>query len=326
MVPGSTSPEGLLQDVSSRSPIPARVAVVGGGTVGASWAAYFLAHGLDVSATDPDPSGEQLLRRRIEQAWPALEAMGLSPGAGVARLSFSADLEEALDGADYVQECAPEREELKIDLLGRIDGALDPEVVIASSSSGLLISRLQSSCTHPERCLIAHPFNPPHLMPLVELVGGSGTSQETIERAADFYRAIGKHPIVVRKEVVGHIANRFQAAIIREAAHLLREDVASAEDIDAAIVYGPGARWAMMGPLLTFHLAGGEGGIAHFLDHLGDAYNDWIADLGTNFLTREDADLLRKGIEDEVAGRSPDELARRRDEGLLKLLREIEPL
>jgi carnitine 3-dehydrogenase len=305
---------------------PQRIAVVGTGTVGASWAAYFLAHGLDVVATDPGPGAEPALRRTVEQAWPALEQLGLSPGASMARLAFVSELTEALEGAEYIQESAPEREDLKIELIRTIDEHCPPEVVIASSSSGLLISRISSAARHPERCVIGHPFNPPHLMPLVEVVGGEATSAHTVQAALAFYRSIGKRPIHIRREVIGHIANRIQAAIFREALYLLDQGVASLSDIDAAVLYGPGIRWALMGPFLTFHLAGGAGGIEHFIDHLAEPYNTWFADLGDASITAEGSGRIIRGVEEEVAGRPMSELVARRDEALVKLLSTIEPL
>src|SRR4029077_11084546 len=192
-----------------------------------------------------------------------------------AALTFHTEPEAALAGAEFVQESAPEREELKRALLARLGAVLDPAIVIASSSSVLLMSRLQIDCRHPERCVIGHPFNPPHLVPLVEVVGGDKTGPQAIERALAFYASIGKEPIHIRREVAGHVANRLQAALWREAVHLVAEGVASVADVDTAISEGPGLRWALMGPHLTFHLAGGEGGMAHFLESLGPPLEAW---------------------------------------------------
>jgi len=227
------------------------VAVIGAGTIGASWAAYFLSRGLSVTASDPSPGAPDLIRRMVENAW-----------------RFEADPVAAVAGADFVQESAPERLDVKQPLLARLDAALPADVVIASSTSGLLASRLSELCAHAERVVIGHPFNPPHLIPLVEVVGGAKGSPEAVRAAMEFYRAIGKYPIEIKKEVPGHLANRLQAALWREAVHLVAEGVASVADVDAAISEGPGLRWALMGPHTTFHLAGGEGGMAHFLHHL----------------------------------------------------------
>jgi carnitine 3-dehydrogenase len=247
-----------------------RVAVVGTGTIGMSWAAAFLARGLEVSASDPAPEAEARLRHFVDAAWPVLARLGpVAAAVPHHLLTFCADAASTVEGADFVQESAPEREPVKQELLARIDAVLPPERVIASSSSGLLISRLVASCRHPDRIVIGHPFNPPHLIPLVEVVGGAQTATATIAQAMEFYSSIGKHPIHIRREVSGHVANRLQAALWREAVHLLASGVASAADIDAAISEGPGLRWALMGPHLTFHLAGGSGGMAHFLEALG---------------------------------------------------------
>jgi carnitine 3-dehydrogenase len=298
-----------------------RVAVIGAGTIGASWAAYFLSRGLEVTASDPAQGAEDFLRRTVETAWPALERLGLSSAASIDRLEFRRDPVEAVQGAEFVQESGPEREDLKLDLLARIDAALPPETIIASSSSGLLISRIQAGCSrHPERCVLGHPFNPPHLIPLVEVVGGAKTAPAVIERTIAFYRAIGKRPIHIRREVRGHVANRLQAALWREAVHLVAEGVASVADIDAAIAYGPGLRWALMGPHLTFHLAGGSGGITHFMEHLAAPMQEWWDDLGAPALTPAVQHQVVDGVAEEAAGRSIDELALRRDAFLIELL------
>jgi carnitine 3-dehydrogenase len=298
-----------------------RVAVIGTGTIGASWAAYFLAHGLKVQASDPAPQAETTLRRFIDAAWPVLARLGTIPAAPpFEALTFCADPETAAAGVDFVQENAPEREPVKRALLARIDAVLPPEVVIASSSSGLLITWLQADCAHPERCLIGHPFNPPHLIPLVEVVGGERTSPAAIERALTFYAAIGKRPIHIRREVAGHVANRLQAALWREAVHLVAAGVASVADIDAAISEGPGLRWALMGPHLTFHLAGGTGGMAHFLEQLGPPLESWWDDLGSPRLTPEIGQALAAGVAAETGGRDIAALAAERDRFLVDLL------
>jgi 3-hydroxyacyl-CoA dehydrogenase len=302
-----------------------RVAVVGAGTIGASWAANFLAAGLEVAAWDPAPTGESFLRRFVDNAWPALERLGaVREGASRGRLSFHATAREAVEGAQFVQESGPEREELKTPLFAELDGVLPPEAIIASSSSGLLVSRLQSGCRHPERCVLGHPFNPPHLIPLVEVVGGAKTSPAAVERALSFYAAIGKRPIHIRKEVRGHVANRLQAALWREAVHLVVEGVASVADVDAAIAHGPGLRWALMGPHLTFHLAGGEGGMTHFMKHLTPPMQSWMDDLGAPRLTPDVQRRIIDGVAEEAAGRDVATLARWRDEKLVALLNVVE--
>jgi 3-hydroxyacyl-CoA dehydrogenase len=297
-----------------------RVAVIGSGTIGASWAAYFLARGLEVTASDPAPEGETFLRRFIAGVWPALQHLGLAADADPGRVVFTRDVAAAVDGAEFVQESGPEREDLKLELFRELDRRVPPEVVIASSSSGLLISRIQEACRHPERCVIGHPFNPPHLIPLVEVVGGHKTAPGAVERALAFYAQIGKQPIHVRKEVKGHIANRLQAALWREAVHLVAEGVASVADVDKAIAFGPGLRWAFMGPYTTFHLAGGDGGMTHFLAHLGGPMESWWEDLGEPHLTPEVRRAVIDGVSEATAGRSVSDLAAARDRRLLAIL------
>lgn len=273
-----------------------RIAVVGTGVIGASWTAYFLTQGLDVDATDPSPGAEQRLRDTVARLWPSMEHMGLQPGASQSRLSFHAELTDALEHADFVQENGPESEALKIKLFRDMDAVLPPDVVLSSSSSGLLISKVQSACRHPERVVLGHPFNPPHLVPLVEVIGGDQTSAETLEFTMAFYNSIGKRSIHPRKEVKGHIANRLQAALWREAFSLVDQGVATVQDIDLAIAHGPGLRWALLGPFMNLHLSGGQGGIEHLLDHLGGPIEDWWKDLGSPSMTPE----LKRKVAEQV--------------------------
>ena len=297
-----------------------RIGVVGAGVIGSGWAAHFLAQGLDVVATDPAPKAKDDMIQRIDRVWPFLEQLGLHPTASRSRLSFNSDLTEAVRGADFVQENGPERDDLKRELFKKLDAALPPHVIIASSSSGLMMSSIQSGCQHPERCVIGHPFNPPYLVPLVEVVGGAKTSPATLERTMQFYRDVKKSPILLHKEAKGHVANRLQAALWREAIHLVAEGVVSVNDVDAAVHLGPGLRWSFMGPHLTFHLAGGNGGMKHFLDHLSGPVGTWWADLGHPVITDEVRKMLVEGVNEEAAGRSIAELERERDESLVKLL------
>jgi 3-hydroxyacyl-CoA dehydrogenase len=297
-----------------------RIAIVGTGVIGASWAALFLAHGLEVVATDPAPNAEENLREYIDNAWPALEQLGLSSGASKERLSFTAKLSDALKDVDLVQENGPERPDFKIKLFADMD-ALTPETtILASSSSGIPIGISQSSCKHPERCVIGHPFNPPHLIPLVEVVGSEKTSSATIERAIAFYASIGKRPIHVRKEVIGHVANRLQAALYREVVYLIEQDVLSVSDADAAVSWGPGLRWGLMGPNLLFHLAGGQGGIQHFMEHLAGPMTTWWKDLGNPEFTPDLKEKIVQGVLAEAGNQSISNLAEERDSLLLGLL------
>lgn len=291
------------------------VAVIGCGTVGASWAALFLAHGLDVQATDPSPQAEDYLRRFVARAADQLAELGLT---GSGKLSFSPRLADALQGADFVQENAPEKEALKQDLLAEIDGILPPDVIVAGSTSSLLRSRLVVKCRYPERHITAHPFNPPHLVPLVELVGDD---EDVVGRAAAFYRGIGRRPVVLRREMAGHIANRLASAVWREAIYMVEQGVASVADIDAAMAYGPGLRWAIMGPHMTYHLGGGDGGIAHYLAHLGPSQVRRWAALGTPAFDAETQAKLVEGVAEEAGDSSVADLEAARDAALIALLR-----
>jgi len=297
-----------------------RIAIVGTGVIGASWAAEYLAHGFDVVATDPAPNAEANLRKYVDEAWPALTAMGLSPKASRERLSFTLDMKSAVSDADLVQENGPERPDFKIRLFADIDAATPSDSIIASSSSGITMSVMQSACRHPERCVIGHPFNPPHMIPLVEVVGGEKTSPETVQRAIEFYASIGKKPIHLRKEVVGHVANRLQAALYREVVNLIHLGVLDVTDADTAVCWGPGLRWGVMGPNLLFHLGGGAGGIKHFMDHLSGPLATWWKDLG-GFTEWPDGSkqTVIDGVLQESDGRTLEQLAETRDDVLLGL-------
>ncbi|WP_286898743.1 3-hydroxyacyl-CoA dehydrogenase NAD-binding domain-containing protein [Achromobacter sp. UBA2119] len=321
--PGPVSSSSVPPSSISSSPGPIRrVAIVGAGTIGASWAALFLAHGLEVVVSDPGPHAQAQTLARVQAAWPVLAELGhVRPGATADALRFDPDLQTALAGVDFVQENAPEREDFKTDLFARIDAILPPHVIVASSSSGLIMSRLQSRCRHPQRFVIGHPFNPPHLIPLVEVVGGDQTSADTMDRAIDFYRSMGKHPIRLNKEVPGHIANRLQAALWREAIHLAAENVASVADIDAAVSQGPGLRWALFGPHMTFNLGGGEGGLAHFMHHLLGPVQTWWDDLGTPEVTPALQQRLIEGVNAEAGHQSIADLVEARDAQLTALIK-----
>lgn len=297
-----------------------RVAVIGTGVIGASWAAYFLAQGLDVTASDPAPGAEARLRAYVEAAWPTLDTMGLQPGASIDRLAFAADLESCVRDADFVQENGPERADIKQETFRQLDAALPPEIVIATSSSGYPPSLVQAPCRHPERVLVGHPFNPPHLIPLVEVVGGERTAEGAIETAMGFYAGIGKRAIRIRKELKGHVANRLQAALWREAFHLVDIGAVTVEEVDAAIAHGPGLRWAFMGPVLLQELAGGQGGVAHALDHLGPLMESLWADLGQPRLDQPLKDKLIAGVADELKSRDPAAMVRERDQLLVGLI------
>jgi 3-hydroxyacyl-CoA dehydrogenase len=298
-----------------------RIAIIGTGVIGASWTALFLAKGLEVIATDIAPDAETSLRRFVKAAWPALERLGLAPGASQSRLTFTADLPAAVRPADFVQENGPERIDFKQKLYRQLDELLSADVIIASSSSGLTMSGIQSACRlHPERCVIGHPFNPPHLVPLVEIVGGAKTSEATIERAAEFYARLGKQAVRLRKEVPGHVANRLQAALAREVYYLVGEGVVSAADVDTALCWGPGLRWGIMGNMMLNHLGGGPGGIEHFFQQFTGPMTAWWKVLGQPVLTPEVQKTLIDSVHAEVGSRSISELEAQRDEVLLGLL------
>jgi 3-hydroxyacyl-CoA dehydrogenase len=305
-----------------------QIAIIGTGVIGASWAALFLAKGLDVVATDIAPDAETSLRHFVEAAWPALDRLGLAPGASQSRLSFTADLPAAIRTADFVQENGPERIDFKKKLYRQLDEALSADVIIASSSSGLTMSAIQSDCPlHPERCVIGHPFNPPHLVPLVEIVGGAKTSEATIQRASEFYTGLGKQTVRLRKEVPGHVANRLQAALAREVYYLVADDVVSVADVDRALCWGPGLRWGIMGQVLLNHLGGGQGGIEHFFAQFTGPLTAWWKVLGSPELTKAVQDKLAAGLHEEVGSRSIAELEAQRDEvllGLLELRKKVE--
>lgn len=300
-----------------------RVAVLGAGTIGASWAAQFLARGLAVAVHDPAPGADARVRTFVATAWPALERLGLSPRADPARMTFHADPAAAVEGAALVQESGPENLAAKRALYGRIDTALGPDTVVASSTSGLMPSELQAGRVGPGRYVVGHPFNPPHLIPLVEVVGGRATDPAVVDWTADFYALLGKRPIKVRREVPGHVSNRMQVALYREAVHLVLEGVASIDDVDAAIAHGPGLRWALMGPHTLMHLAGGQGGLRHLLEHIGPGIESWWNDLGRPDLTPAVIDRLVAAF-GAAERRGIGELEAERDVLLIALLETIQ--
>ena len=300
-----------------------RIAIIGAGVIGASWATAFLARGMDVVANDPAPGAEEALRKTVDAQWPAMQQIGLSPGASRERLRFAASPEDAVADAGFVQENGPERLDIKRDLFRLLDEAAPPDALLATSTSTITISEFQDACPlHPERVVLGHPFNPPHLIPLVEVGGGKQTALDAIERALNFYRAMGKHPIHLRREIAGHVANRLQAALWQEAFNLVRAGVASVADVDAAIAHGPGLRWSLLGPFMNLHLSGGAGGVgALFGKPLWQATEGVWRDLGS---VTVDADLGARvvaGVSDEVGEGDLTEVIRQRDQVLVKLLK-----
>jgi 3-hydroxyacyl-CoA dehydrogenase len=306
--------------MSQNKPIR-RVAIIGTGVIGASWTALFLAKGLDVVATDVAPGAEAALKHFVSKAWPALQRLGLASGASQNRLTFTAALADAVKDVDLVQENGPEKIDFKKTLYRQLDELLGPNAIIASSSSGLTMSEIQlGAAIHPERCVIAHPFNPPHLIPLVEIVGGAKTSEATIQRAAEFYTSIGQRTVRLNKEMPGHVANRLQAALAREVYYLVAEGVVSAADVDTALCWGPGMRWGIMGNMMLNHLGGGPGGIEHFFHQFTGPMTAWWKTLGSPVLTPEVQKKLIDSVHAEAGSRSIDDLAAERDAVLLGLI------
>ena len=295
-------------------------AALGSGVIGSGWVARALAHGLDVVAWDPAPGAEAVLRARIANAWPALEKQGLAPGASQARLRFVDTVEDCVWEADFIQESAPERLELKLALHAQISAAARPDVIIGSSTSGLLPSEFYADAQHPERCVVGHPFNPVYLLPLVEVVGGEKTAPEAVQAAIEVYTALGMRPLHVRKEVPGFIADRLLEALWREALHLVNDGVASTGEIDDAIRFGAGLRWSFMGTFLTYTLAGGNAGMRHFMAQFGPALQLPWTYLPAPELTETLIDRVVEGTAVQQGERSIAELERYRDDCLLAVL------
>jgi len=301
-----------------------RIAVIGTGTIGASWASSFLARGLQVRAWDPAPAGEAALRAFVDGAWPTLEGLdAVVPGAGPERLTFHADPAAAIDGVGFVQESAPEKRDVKRALYADIDAALPDDVVMSSSTSGLIMSELQAGLPKASRFVVGHPFNPPHLIPLVEVVGGNDTDAAVVDWTIGFYNAHGKKAIRLNHEAPGHLVNRLQTALWREAMDAVLTGLVSVEDVDDAIKYGPGLRLSVMGPFELCHLAGGPEGYSNFIDHFGDALQSWMDDMRTVALTPEVRSKLKALVADAIGERGTASIARERDTLLLPVLRTL---
>ncbi|MEO1345934.1 MAG: 3-hydroxyacyl-CoA dehydrogenase NAD-binding domain-containing protein [Pseudomonadota bacterium] len=298
-------------------------AVLGAGVIGASWTALFLASGRSVTVFDPDPQAEANVRAYIERAWPTMTELGLTGRGDPDRVAFVPTAAQAVDGAGFVQENVPERAPVKRATFAEIEPVLIPGAVVASSASGLTLGQMQEGWQTPARFILGHPFNPPHLIPLVEVMGNARTDADVIPTAEAFYEDIGKVTIRVNKEVPGHVANRLQAAVWREAIHLVQSGVASVGDVDKAMSAGPGLRWAALGPTALFGLGAGAGGLRAFCDHFADTFNGWWADLGDPTLDADTAEMLVKGLSEATDGRSVDALAAQRDAMILSLLKAL---
>ncbi|RUU25265.1 3-hydroxyacyl-CoA dehydrogenase NAD-binding domain-containing protein [Mesorhizobium sp. M6A.T.Ce.TU.016.01.1.1] len=301
-------------------------AVLGAGVIGASWTALFLASGYSVSVFDVSDSAETQVRKYVENAWPVLKDLGLAKNGNPDRVSFHKSATKAVDGAQFIQESVPERLPIKHELYATIEPAITPEAVVATSASGLTLTEMQAGWKDPSRFVLGHPFNPPHLIPLVEVKGNERTGHGVIETVERFYASAGKVTIRVNREVPGHVANRLQAAVWREAIHLVKTGVASVEDVDKAMWAGPGLRWAAMGPTMLFHLGAGEGGLAAFCERYTDSFNRWWDDLGVLHLEPELAKQLVSGIAQAADGQTPADLAAHRDGLITAMLKAIAPL
>ena len=298
-----------------------KIAVLGAGTIGASWASLFLAAGHDVHVYDTSDHTEAFVTDFIRRAWPFLQALNLAPRDGPRQANFHGQPESAASQADFVQESVPERLDMKLGLFRRIESHLKREAIVASSTSGLLLSDLQHGFTNPSRIILGHPFNPPHLIPLVELLGNARTGDEVLDKAQSFYESCGKATIRIQREVPGHVANRLQAALWREAISLVAQGVASVEDVDKAVSSGPGLRWAVMGPHMIFSLASGGHGMEGFVERYGSAIQHWWTTMGDVILSQETRKILAEGVKAEESGRSFDQLTAERDQKLIAILR-----
>ena len=296
-------------------------ACLGGGVIGASWTALFLASGRSVAVFDPDPATEQRVRAYIETAWPTLTELGLTDTGTPDAVTFHTSAAEAVAGAGFIQENVPERLPIKHATFAEIEPVLDADAIVASSASGLTLSQMQPGWQDPARFILGHPFNPPHLIPLVEVTGNDRTAPGVVEAARQFYESTGKTTIRLNKEVPGHVANRLQAAVWREAIHLVLEGVASVEDVDKAMWAGPGLRWAAMGPTTLFSLGAGDGGLRAFCDHFTDTFNGWWDDLGQVHLNGDVTEELVSGIEAATRGATQAELSKERDALITAMLR-----
>jgi len=305
-----------------------KVGIVGTGLIGAGWAAFYASKGFAISLFDADASARRAGRERTLAHLAFLRDHGLLDAEpcdrAVAGVAVADDLAEAVAGARLVQESVTERYDVKKDVFRQIDRAAEPDAILASSSSGLLISELQTVMERPGRSLIAHPFNPPHLIPLVELVPGDATAPAVLAEAKALFESLGKVPVVVNQEVPGHVANRLQAAVWREAIDLVLRGVASVADVDKALAAGPGIRWALFGPHMIFHLGGGPGGMEYFIDHVGVSFDKLWTDMASwTSLPAGTADALVSGVQEEAGGTPAEELARWRDEKIVRLLKTI---
>ncbi|MFT5111618.1 MAG: carnitine 3-dehydrogenase [Parasphingorhabdus sp.] len=303
-----------------------RVGILGAGVIGSSWTALFLAAGHEVDVYEPGENGEQKVRDYIEMAWPTLTSLGMTKLGNTENVRFHSSVASAVENVQFVQESIPEQIDLKHALFAEIESKLAPEAIVASSASGLMVSEMQKGWKNPARFILGHPFNPPHLIPLVELLGNEQTADGVLASAEAFYQKAGKVTIRVNREVPAHVANRLQAALWREAISLVQNGVASVEDVDKAVWAGPGLRWGAMGPHMSFHLGAGPGGLGEFCNRYRDSFHRWWQDLDEVELSEELATSLFEGVVEEGGDKDVAELARKRDELIVAMLKGTTPL
>lgn len=303
-----------------------RVGILGAGVIGSSWTALFLAAGYEVDVFEPTENGEQNVRNYIENAWSTLQQLGMTENGNPDNVKFHRSAAAAIENADFVQESIPEKLELKHALYAEIEPHLKPQTIVASSASGLMVSEMQRGWSDPSRFILGHPFNPPHLIPLVELLANEKTAEGVLESAEAFYQNAGKVTIRVNREVPAHVANRLQAALWREAISLVENGVASVEDVDKAVWAGPGLRWAAMGPHMLFHLGAGPGGLGEFCNRYRDSFHRWWDDLDEVELRESLAHDLFEGVREEAGDKDVKALAEQRDAMILEMLKSSSPL
>ena len=300
-----------------------RVTTLGAGPIGGGWAAHFLARGYDVTAYIHSEAETAALMSVINTGWISLQALGLSPGASLDRLRITTDLADAVKDAQFIQESAPERLDIKQALYKRLGELAPRDCVIASSTSGLMMTQIQADCPSPQRTVIGHPFNPPYLLSLVEVVGGKATEPEAVAWAVAFYEIAGKAPLAMKKEIPGFVATRLQEALWREALHMVANGEATPADIDNALMNGPAARMAVQGQCMAFHVACGEGGMATNLDQFGPALKWPWTRLEAPELTQELRDRMVDGCNEIAAGRHFEAMAASRDREIVAVLNAI---
>jgi carnitine 3-dehydrogenase len=300
-----------------------QIAIIGTGVIGTGWCARLIANGHKVKAWDPAKNFGDRLQSEMKRLWPILKKSGMTEDASILNLSICPTLAEACVEADLIQESVPEDIEIKKTIHHEIDSVSKENALIVSSSSGLLPSEIQSDLSHPERFVIGHPFNPVYILPLVEIVGGSKTSTKTIKDVKDFYKSMGMYPLEVRKEIEGYLSDRLQEAQWREILHLVKDGVENTQELDDAIIYGPGLRWAMMGTCLTFHLAGGDAGMRHMLEQFGPALKLPWTKLEAPELTEDLIERLVEGTQLQAGDKTIDELGELRDSCLIEIIQAL---